>query len=48
VVDNKAADASERRRLEAGVTHVLEVGGLRPDLEKVPEMETQNVERTLQ
>ena len=47
VVDNKVVDVMERKP-EAGVTDVLEGGGLRLDLEKVPEMEIQNVEKTLQ
>ena len=37
-----------RERPETGVAGVPEGGGPRPDLEKVPEMETQNVEKTLQ
>jgi len=45
--DNKMVDALEKRP-EAGVVSVPEGSGLRLDSEQVPEMETQNVERTLQ
>ena len=45
--ENETAGVSEQRP-ETVVTDVPEGSGLRPYLEKVPQLEVQNVERTLQ
>ena len=47
VLENETAGASEKRQ-ETVVTDVPEGSGIKPDLEKVLEVEVQIVERTLQ